>query len=60
MRTGLFDDLQEIVDSCKTAVIDHELKRLNIDVTALQETRLPGRGISKGRTLRLLLSRKSR
>ena len=41
MRTGLSDDLQEINDACKTAVIDRELHRLNIDIAALQETWLP-------------------
>ena len=44
MRTGLSDDLQEIEDSRKTAVIDHELHRLGIDIAALQEIRLPDSG----------------
>ena len=46
MRTGLCDDLQEIDDARKTAVIDHELHRLGIDSGALQETRLPDRSES--------------
>ncbi|KAI8490888.1 hypothetical protein Bbelb_313070 [Branchiostoma belcheri] len=40
-RTGLSDDLRDINDISKTAVIDCELLRLNIDIAALQETRLP-------------------
>ena len=41
MRSGLTDDLQFIDDARKTAVIDRELHRLNVDIAALQETRLP-------------------
>ena len=44
MRTGLSDDLQEIDDAHKTAVIDHELHRLAIDIAALHETWLPDSG----------------
>ena len=43
MRTGLSNDLQEIDDARKTALIDYELHRLGIDIAALQETRLPDR-----------------
>ena len=32
MRTGLTDDLQSIDNALKTAVIDMELDRLNIDI----------------------------
>ena len=32
--------LQDIKDSRKTAVINDELRRLNVDITTLQETRL--------------------
>lgn len=44
MCPGLSDDLQQIDDARKTAVISRELKRLNIDIAALQETRLPSNG----------------
>lgn len=47
MCPGLSDDLQQIDDARKTAIIDRELKRLNIDIAALQETRLPGSGSLK-------------
>ena len=38
MPTGISDDLQDMDDTRKTAVINNELARLNIDITALQET----------------------
>ena len=41
---GLSEDLQQVDDSRKTAIINRELKRLNIDIAALQETRLPSNG----------------
>ena len=44
MCPGLSDDLQLINEARKTAIIDLELKRLNIDIAALQETRLPANG----------------
>ena len=47
MRTGLTDYLEDIQDFRKTAVIDFELKRLNVDIVALQETRLPETGSLK-------------
>ncbi|KAJ8044655.1 hypothetical protein HOLleu_07447 [Holothuria leucospilota] len=37
---GFSDDLLQINDNRKTAVIDAELSRLNVDIAALQETRL--------------------
>lgn len=40
MLTGLSDDLSAIDDCRKTAVINDELFRLNVDIVALQETRL--------------------
>ena len=40
MLTGISDDLQSINDSRKTAVINNELHRLDVDIVALQETRL--------------------
>ena len=47
MRPGLTDDLQVMDDARKTAVIDRELHRLNIDIAALQETRLSEKGSLK-------------
>ena len=47
MRPGLTDDLQVMDDARKTAVIDRELCRLNIDIAALQETQLPETGSVK-------------
>ncbi len=44
MCTGLTDDLQQIEDARKTAVIDRELSRLNVDIAGLQETRLADSG----------------
>jgi len=38
------DDLQEIDDARKTAIIDMELTRLQMDIVALQETGLPDSG----------------
>ena len=37
---GFFDDLQKVNDARKTAVIDRELSRLQMDTVALQESRL--------------------
>ena len=47
MRPGLTEDLQAVDDARKTAVIDRELHRLNIDIAALQETRLADSGSLK-------------
>jgi len=44
MCPGLTDDLQQIDDARKTAVIDRELARLNVDIACLQETRLADSG----------------
>ena len=44
MLTGLSADLQDIKDVRKTAVINDELKRLDVDVATLQETRLADAG----------------
>ncbi len=41
MCLGHSDELQQVDDAKKTAVINRELKRLDIDIAALQETRLP-------------------
>ena len=43
MSPGLSEP-QEVNDARKTAIIDNELSRLNIDVACLQETRLAGNG----------------
>lgn len=40
MTTGLTSDIMDISDARKTAVINNELLRLSIDISALQETRL--------------------
>ena len=44
MTTGLSDDLQQIDAARKTAIIDAELHQLDIDIAALQETRLADNG----------------
>ena len=44
MCPGISDDLLGVDDSRKTAIISRELKRLNIDIAALQETRLSSDG----------------
>ena len=49
MTTGLSASLQDIKDSRKTDVINDELKRLNVDIAALQETRLADSGTLKGK-----------
>ncbi|XP_069181139.1 craniofacial development protein 2-like [Procambarus clarkii] len=41
MTPGLSADLLEVNDARKTAVINKELYRLQIDIVALQKTRLP-------------------
>ena len=47
MYPGLSDDLQQVDNARKTAIIDRELSMLNIDIAALQETRLPSSGSLK-------------
>uniref|UniRef100_A0A0L8FQG2 Endonuclease/exonuclease/phosphatase domain-containing protein n=1 Tax=Octopus bimaculoides TaxID=37653 RepID=A0A0L8FQG2_OCTBM len=44
MMLGLSQDLQDISVARKTAVINEELKRLNVNITALQEIRLANAG----------------
>ena len=44
MSPGLTEDLQKIDDARKTAIIDSELARLNVDIACLQETRLADSG----------------
>ncbi|KAJ8019049.1 hypothetical protein HOLleu_42611 [Holothuria leucospilota] len=38
LTPGFSQDLLQINDNCKTAVIDAELSRLNMDIAALQDT----------------------
>ena len=47
MLTGLSHNLQDISDARKTAVINDELYRLNVDIVGLQETRLAESGSIK-------------
>ena len=47
MMPGLSEDLQDVSDSRKTAVINNELKRLDVDIATLQETRLADSGTLK-------------
>ena len=44
MCRGLSNNLSDVEDYRKTAIIDRELKRLNISIAALQETRLADSG----------------
>ena len=44
MRPGLSNDIQLIDDARKTAIIDKELTKLDIDIACLQETRLADSG----------------
>ena len=44
MTAGLSDDLQETDATVKTAIIDAEFHRLDIDIATLQETRLAENG----------------
>lgn len=50
MCPGHNSDPLSVNDLCKTAVVDKELSRLNIDVAALQETRLPEDGSLRERS----------
>ena len=47
MQTGLSENLDGILDIPKTSILDRELKRLGVDVAALQETRLANLAQSK-------------
>jgi hypothetical protein len=47
MCPGLSDDLQQINDARKTAIIDCEIAKRNIDIAALQETRFTASGSLK-------------
>ena len=46
---GLSDNLQQVSDVLKTAVINKELHWLQVNIIALQETRLPESGIIRER-----------
>ena len=57
MTHGLSDNLQQVsVVRKKTAVINNELCRLQVDIIALQETRLPESGIIRKRDYSILLA----
>ncbi len=47
MTTGLSNDMLNISDVRKTAIINNELLRLKVDIAALQETRLADAGCLK-------------
>ena len=47
MCPGISDDHKLIEDTRKTAIIDRELTKFNIDIAALQETRLSANGCLK-------------
>ena len=47
MLTGLTTDIRNTDGPRKTAIISRELVRLNVDIAALQETRLAGSGSLK-------------
>ena len=49
MMHGLSQDLQDISNARKTAVINDELKRLNVNIATLQETQLANAGTLKER-----------
>ena len=49
MMPGLSQDLQDISNARKTAVINDELKRLNVDIATLQKTWLANAGTLKER-----------
>ena len=49
MLTLLFTDIQNTDGPRKTAIISRELARLNVNIAALQETRLAGSGSLKRR-----------
>ena len=55
MTIGLSASLQDIKDSRKTAVINDELKKLNVDIATLQETRLAD-WYPKGEELHILMA----
>ena len=59
MQTGLTEDLKAVNDARKTAIIDREVLRLNVNIATLQETGLPNSGSLEEKKLHLLLAGKS-
>ena len=59
MTPGFPDGLQEIGDARKKAVVDMELGRLQMDIVALQETRLPDPGSVRERNFTFFWHEKS-
>lgn len=55
MQPGFTDSLQEVDNARKTVVIDMELSRLQMDIVALQEMRLPDSGSVREKFVILLL-----
>ena len=56
MLTGISENLQDVSDSRKTAVINNELLRLNVDIATLHETLLADSGGTEGEKLHILLA----
>lgn len=56
---GLSQDLLDISNARKTAVINDKLKRLGVDIATLQETRLANAGTLKEKNYTFLLQGKS-
>ena len=44
MITGMDTDIHNTSDASKTSIIINELLRLNVDIAAIQETRLDSQG----------------
>ena len=59
MTPGLSDNLQQVSDARKTAVINNELCQLQVDIIALQETRRPESGIIRERDYSFFLQGKT-
>ena len=58
MLTGISENLQDVSDSRKTAVINNELMRLNVDIATLQETLLADSVVLKERDYTFYWQRK--
>lgn len=59
MCPGLSDDLSQVDDSTKIAIINRELKQLNIDIAALQESRLQSNDSLREQDYVVLLAREA-
>ena len=59
MQTGLTEDLKAVNDARKTAIIDREVLRLNVNIATLQETRLPDSGSLEEKNYTFFWQRKS-